>query len=102
MRWLGGRALRSIRLVRSMIERYTRPEMGRIWNDENKYACWLQVELAASEALASLGEVPEDAAVDVERLFAIEREVKDDVIAFTTAVAEKMAAAGKQMPVFLY
>ena len=71
--------------------------------DENKYACWLQVEIAASEELASLGEVPEDAAaalrahaaVDVERLFAIEREVKHDVIAFTTAVAEKMAAAGK-------
>lgn len=86
-----------------MIARYTRPEMGRIWSDENKYACWLEVEVAASEALASLGEVPTDAAealrahaaVDVERLFAIEREVKHDVIAFTTAVAEKMAAAGK-------
>jgi adenylosuccinate lyase len=86
-----------------MIARYTRPEMGRIWSDENKYACWLEVELAASEALASLGEVPADAAaalrthaaVDVERLFEIEREVKHDVIAFTTTVAEKMAAAGK-------
>jgi adenylosuccinate lyase len=86
-----------------MIARYTRPEMGRIWSDENKYACWLEVELAASEALASLGEVPAEAAealrahaaVDVERLFEIEREVKHDVIAFTTTVAEKMAAAGK-------
>lgn len=86
-----------------MIARYTRPEMGRIWSDENKYACWLEVEVAASEALASLGEVPAEAAaalrahaaVDVDRLFAIEREVKHDVIAFTTAVAEKMAAAGK-------
>jgi adenylosuccinate lyase len=86
-----------------MIERYTRPEMGRIWSDENKYACWLEVEIAASEALASLGEVPAEAAsafrthasVDIERLFAIEREVKHDVIAFTTAVAESMAAAGK-------
>ena len=76
--------------------------MGRIWSDENKYACWLEVEVAASEALASLGEVPAEAAaalrahaaVDVERLFAIEREVKHDVIAFTTTVAEKMAAAG--------
>ncbi len=85
-----------------MIARYTRPEMGRIWSDENKYACWLEVEVAASEALASLGEVPAEAAaalrahaaVDVERLFAIEREVKHDVIAFTTTVAEKMAAAG--------
>jgi adenylosuccinate lyase len=85
-----------------MIARYTRPEMGRIWSDENKYACWLEVEVAASEALAELGEVPVEAAralrahaaVDVERLFTIEREVKHDVIAFTTAVAEKMAAAG--------
>jgi adenylosuccinate lyase len=76
--------------------------MGRIWSDENKYACWLEVEVAASEALAGLGEVPLEAAqalrahaaVDVERLFTIEREVKHDVIAFTTAVAEKMAAAG--------
>lgn len=85
-----------------MIARYTRPEMGRIWSDENKYACWLEVEVAASEALADLGEVPLEAAqalrahaaVDVERLFTIEREVKHDVIAFTTAVAEKMSAAG--------
>jgi len=71
-----------------MIARYTRPEMGRIWSDENKYACWLEVEVAASEALAGLGEVPLEAAqalrahaaVDVERLFTIEREVKHDVI----------------------
>ena len=85
-----------------MIQRYTRPAMGAIWNDENKYQCWLAVELAASEALAELGDVPAEAAqalrahaaVDVERLFAIEREVKHDVIAFTTTVAEKMAAAG--------
>ena len=76
--------------------------MGRIWSDENKYACWLEVELAASEALAAIGDVPADAAaalrahakVDVERLFTIEREVKHDVIAFTTAVSESMAAAG--------
>lgn len=86
-----------------MIARYTRPEMGAIWSDRNKYACWLEVELAASEALASLGEVPADAAaalrahaaVNVDRLFEIEREVKHDVIAFTTAVSERMAAAGK-------
>jgi len=76
--------------------------MGRIWSDENKYAAWLEVELAASEALAETGEVPAEdarklrahAAFDVDRIFAIEREVRHDVIAFTTAVAEKMAAAG--------
>src|SRR5215471_6881046 len=85
-----------------MIPRYTRPEMGRIWSDENKFRQWLEVELAASEALASLGVVPAEAAqllrkhagFDVARIHAIEREVKHDVIAFTTAVAETMAAAG--------
>ncbi len=85
-----------------MIARYTRPDMGRIWSDENKYQCWLAVELAASEALAGLGAVPAEAARDlrahagfqVERIHEIEREVKHDVIAFTTAVAESMAAAG--------
>lgn len=86
-----------------MIARYTRPEMGQIWSEENKYACWLQVEVAASQALAAVGDVPADAAdalaahakVDINRLNEIEREVKHDVIAFTTTVAESMAAAGK-------
>src|SRR5437763_11366409 len=85
-----------------MIPRYTRPEMGRIWSDQHKYECWLEVELAASEALAEMGEVPAEAAralraharLDVKRIEAIEREVRHDVIAFTTAVAESMAAAG--------
>ena len=85
-----------------MIPRYTRPEMGRIWSDENKYRQWLEVELAASEALAEGGEVPSEAAealrrhadFDVARIQAVEAEVKHDVIAFTTAVAEKMAEAG--------
>jgi adenylosuccinate lyase len=85
-----------------LIPRYTRPELGRIWSEENKYRQWLEVELAASEVLAELGEVPREAAealrrhadFDAERIAAIEAEVKHDVIAFTTAVAEKMAAAG--------
>src|SRR5215472_461528 len=85
-----------------MIPRYTRPEMGRIWSDQNKFQQWLEVELAASEALADLGIVPADAArqlrahggFDVARIHEIEREVKHDVIAFTTAVAETMAKAG--------
>ncbi|HTM48179.1 MAG TPA: adenylosuccinate lyase [Bryobacteraceae bacterium] len=85
-----------------MIERYTRPDMGRIWSDQNKFAQWLEVELAASEALAELGEVPADAArklrahagFDLLRMRQIEDEVKHDVIAFTTAVSETMAAAG--------
>jgi len=85
-----------------MIARYTRPEMGRIWSDENKFRCWLEVELAASEVLAEMGEVPAAAArllrdharFDVSRILEIEREVKHDVIAFTTAVSENMASAG--------
>jgi adenylosuccinate lyase len=76
--------------------------MGRIWSDQNKFQQWLEVELAASEALADLGIVPAEAArllrahagFEVKRIHEIEREVKHDVIAFTTAVAETMAKAG--------
>ena len=85
-----------------MIARYTRPAMGRIWSEQNKFQQWLEVELAASEALAGLGVVPAEAArllrahagFDVARILEIEREVKHDVIAFTTAVAESMKQAG--------
>jgi len=85
-----------------MIERYTRPEMGRIWSEENKYRAWLEVELATAEALAETGEVPAEAArllreyarFEVARIQEIEREVRHDVIAFTTAVSESMKAAG--------
>src|SRR5512133_3682820 len=85
-----------------MIPRYTRSDMGRIWSDQNRFQQWLEVELAASEALAELGTVPAEAArllrahagFEVDRIDAIERDVKHDVIAFTTAVAEKMTAAG--------
>lgn len=85
-----------------MIARYTRPEMGKVWSDENKYRQWLNVELAAAEALSERGEVPRDAAAalrehadfDVSRIFEIEKEVRHDVIAFTTAVAEVMKAKG--------
>jgi adenylosuccinate lyase len=85
-----------------MIARYTRPAMGRIFSDENRFAQWLEVELASTEALAELGDVPLEAAhalrahagFEVARIHAIEREVKHDVIAFTTAVSEKMAEAG--------
>ena len=79
-----------------MIPRYTRPEMARIWSDENRFRTWLAVEVAATETLAAAGIVPKEAAnaihsradFSVERIFQIEAEVKHDVIAFTTAVAE--------------
>ena len=79
-----------------MIPRYTRPEMARIWSDENRFRTWLAVEVAATETLAAAGIVPKEAAkairaradFNVERILQIEAEVKHDVIAFTTAVAE--------------
>src|SRR5215469_15452650 len=80
----------------SLISRYTRPEMGRIWNEDNRFRTWLAVEVAATEALAEAGLVPKDAAKAIreradfrlERIQEIEAEVLHDVIAFTTAVAE--------------
>ncbi len=79
-----------------MIPRYTRPEMGRIWSDENRFRTWLAVEVAATETLAAAGMVPTQAAkaireradFSLERILEIEAEVRHDVIAFTTAVAE--------------
>jgi adenylosuccinate lyase len=81
-----------------LISRYTRPEMGRIWADENKFRMWLAVEVAATETLAEAGLVPREAAqairdkgdFNLARIHQIEEEVKHDVIAFTTAVAEKV------------
>ena len=85
-----------------MIERYTRPAMGSIWTEETKYRCWLQVESAASTVLAEDGVIPSAAAkaiatkatVSAVRVAEIEAEVKHDVIAFTTAVAESLKAQG--------
>ena len=81
-----------------MIPRYTRPAMDRIWSEESKFRAWLEVEATASEILAEDGIVPAAAArairergdFSIERIHAIEAEVKHDVIAFTTAVAEKI------------
>ncbi|MGD0796967.1 MAG: adenylosuccinate lyase [Acidobacteriaceae bacterium] len=83
-----------------MIARYTRPAMGRIWSDENKYRGWLAVEVAASQALARFGLVPQAAAdairdrgnFTVARINEIEAEVRHDIIAFTTTVAEHIDA----------
>jgi len=80
-----------------MINRYTRPEMGSIWEDENRYAKWLDVEIAACEAMSeeginprqkSLKVIKEKAGFSVERIMEIEEETKHDVIAFLTSVAE--------------
>jgi adenylosuccinate lyase len=85
-----------------LIERYTRPAMGRIWTEANKYRCWLEVESAASHVLAEDGVIPKAAAdaiaskasFSVARIQEIEAEVKHDVIAFTTAVAETLKSQG--------
>ncbi|MFK5675760.1 adenylosuccinate lyase [Ligilactobacillus sp. LYQ60] len=86
-----------------MIDRYTRPEMGRLWTDEKKYECWLAVELAADEAWAKLGKIPaadveklkKNAKFDVQRIQEIEAVTKHDVIAFTRCVSESLGPEKK-------
>ena len=81
-----------------MIPRYTRPEMAAIWEPENRFQIWLDVEIAACEAWNQLGNIPDEALAlikekagfDVARIDEIELEVKHDVIAFLTSVAEKV------------
>jgi len=86
-----------------VIERYTLPEMKRIWSDENKFQKWLDVEIYACEAQALLGVIPQEAFLtikekagfEVRRIAEIEAVVHHDVIAFTTCVAERVGEAGK-------
>src|SRR4029450_1685742 len=81
-----------------MIARYTRPEMGRIWSEENGFQKWLEVEILAAEGLARLGKVPKGAVTrirrkarfNVKRIRAIEAEVKHEIIAFLSSVAESI------------
>ena len=84
-----------------MIERYSRKEIRKIWEDYNKYSIWLDIELAAAEAMEKLKVIPRGvvkkikskARIDVKRILHIENEVKHDVIAFLTSITEK---AGKE------
>src|SRR5687767_6391767 len=86
-----------------MIPRYSRPEMARIWSDENRFATWLQVEIAATEVLSEGGIVPPEALAaikakarfDIARIEAIEKDVQHDVIAFVSNVAENVGAEGR-------
>src|SRR4030095_11947416 len=86
-----------------MIPRYTHPEMGRIWSDQRRYETWLLVETAAAEAMAAAGIVPPDAARDIRerggfdigRIEEIEQTTQHDVIAFTTAVADRVGPSGR-------
>src|SRR6476646_10027868 len=86
-----------------VIPRYTHPEMGRIWSDQRRYETWLLVETAAAEAMADAGIIPAEAArdirergaFDIARIEDIERTTQHDVIAFTTAVAERVGPSAR-------
>lgn len=81
-----------------MIDRYTRPEMGAIWTEENRFNAWLEVEICACEAWSELGDIPkedvkkirENASFNIERIQEIEEETRHDVVAFTRAVSETL------------
>ena len=86
-----------------MINRYTRPEMGKIWTDENRYAAWLEVEIAATRAWAEQGEVPKEdaekiaknASFTAERVAELEQVTHHDVVAFTRTVSESLGPEKK-------
>ena len=86
-----------------MIERYTRPEMGAIWTEENRFKAWLEVEILACEAWAELGVIPKEdverirknATFDIQRIKEIEEETRHDVVAFTRAVSETLGEERK-------
>jgi adenylosuccinate lyase len=86
-----------------MIPRYTRPEMGRIWTEENKFNKWLQIEILACEALAEMGEIPPEALreikekgrFDIARVVELETVTKHDVVAFLTALSEHVGEASR-------
>lgn len=88
-----------------MIDRYTRPEMGALWTDEHKFRTWLDVELAACAAMAQAGLIPRKdwtairrkAGFDAKRIRKIEAEVRHDVIAFLTNVAENVGPAARHV-----
>lgn len=86
-----------------MIERYTRPEMGAIWTEQNKYKAWLEVEILACEAWSEIGDIPKEdvakiranASFNIDRILEIEKETRHDVVAFTRAVSETLGEERK-------
>ncbi|MEH7883601.1 adenylosuccinate lyase [Bacillus sp. JJ1609] len=86
-----------------MIDRYTRPEMGAIWTEENRFKAWLEVEILACEAWSEIGDIPkedvqkirEKASFDIDRIKEIEEETRHDVVAFTRAVSETLGEERK-------
>ena len=88
-----------------MIERYSRKEVKKIWDDYNKYSLWLDIELAAAEAMEKLKIIPKGvvkkvkskARINVKRILQIEDKVKHDVIAFLTSIAEKVGKEARHL-----
>jgi len=88
-----------------LIERYTRPELAKIWSEENKYKIWLQVEIAALEGMQEIGKVPKEAVqkikekarIDLKRIEELDREVHHDVIAFLTSLSESIGPEGRYL-----
>ena len=86
-----------------MINRYSRPQMARIWTDQNKFESYLKVEILATEAFSELGVVPkrdvelikQNASFDLKRISEIEAETRHDVVAFTRAVSETLGEEKK-------
>ena len=88
-----------------MIARYSRKELVNIWSEENKYKIWLDVEIAAAQAMEKLGQIPKGVSstvrkkgkINVQRIHAIESKVKHDVIAFLTSITEKCGIKAKYL-----
>ncbi|HWR84214.1 MAG TPA: lyase family protein, partial [Candidatus Deferrimicrobium sp.] len=88
-----------------MIARYTLPEMGALWSEENTFRCWLEIEIEAARAMAKHKVIPaaafkvikKNARFDTQRIATIEKEVNHDVIAFLTSVAEFVGAEAKYL-----
>ena len=88
-----------------MITRYSRKELTNIWSEENKYKIWLNVEIAAAQAMEKLGQIPKGVSsivkkrgkINVQRIHAIEAKVKHDVIAFLTSITEKAGISGRYL-----
>ena len=88
-----------------MIDRYSRKEIKKIWDDYNKYSIWLDIELAAAEAMEKFNIIPKGvvkkvkskAKINVKRILQIEEKVKHDVIAFLTSITEKAGKDAKYL-----
>src|SRR5690606_14292356 len=98
-----GKRSRNDRRTHLMIERYTRPEMGAMGTEQNRFQAWLEVEILACEAWSELGVIPkedvqklrEKASFDIERIKEIEEETRHDVVALTRAVSETLGEERK-------